>query len=111
MLLRTLFYELAAPLIPKTPHDCVQYVLFARRMSNRPSAEEKKISDPLENSLRVHPPESSFEPHPKVSQLVTEICDFFLDVHEDLDLFNLITGNLMQYLIHESIDLILNSRA
>ena len=45
-------------------------------------------------------PESSFEPHPKVSQLATEICDFFLDVHEDLDLFNLITGNLMQYIIH-----------
>ena len=24
--LRTLFYEPAAPLTPKTPHDCVQYM-------------------------------------------------------------------------------------
>ena len=38
------------PLTHTTPHDCVQHVLFARRMSNRPSAEKKQPQDPPENS-------------------------------------------------------------
>ena len=43
----TLFHELASPLTPKTPHDFVQYVLIARQMSNRPSAEKIKKYEAL----------------------------------------------------------------
>ena len=37
---RRIFYELATPVTPKATHDCVQHVLFARRMSNGPSTEK-----------------------------------------------------------------------
>ena len=44
---RTLFYELTATFTPKTPHDFVQYVLIARHMSNRASAEKIKKPEVL----------------------------------------------------------------
>ena len=39
--------------------------------------------------------ESPFESHPKVSQLATQIWHFFSIYASRIDLFNLITGNLM----------------
>ena len=53
--------------LEETPHDCLQYVLLARRMSNRLSAEkiEKSQALPKKVSELLHS-ESPFEPHPKV---------------------------------------------
>ena len=63
-----LFYELAIPRTSKTPHDCVQYVLFDRRMSNRPSAEKIKKPQTLQKIVSEFiQSESPLEPHPKVS--------------------------------------------
>ena len=100
-LLCTLFYELAAPRTTKMSHYCVQYVLFARRISKRPSAENIKKSQTLQKIVsKFIQSEITLKPHPKVSQLDTQILQFFPDTHEDLDLFNLINSNLMQYSIH-----------
>ena len=55
--------NLLPPLTPKTPHGCVQHVLFAKRMSNRPSAEKTKKSQILRKIISEFiQSESPFEP-------------------------------------------------
>ena len=48
----------------KTPHDCVQYVLFARHMSNK--CRKIKTTQTLQNKVSEFTKlESLFEPHLK----------------------------------------------
>ena len=62
-----LFYELAAPLTPKTSHDCVYNVLFARRMSTRLSAVKIKKSQTIQKIVsEFTKSESPFELQLKV---------------------------------------------
>ena len=51
-------------------------------------------------NLRPHGKYLASSSSQKVHLSHTQIWHFFQDTHGDLDLFNLITGNLMQYIIH-----------
>ena len=54
--------------LEETPHDCLQYVLLARRMSNRLSAEKIEKSQALRKKVsEVLHSEGPFESHPKES--------------------------------------------
>ena len=66
-----------------------------RSMSNRPSAEKIKKSQTYRQGWLAR---------------YINLAFFFSDMHEDLHLFNLITGNLMQYIILWPINLTLTSR-
>ena len=58
------------PLTSKMPHDWVQYVLFARCMSNRPSIGKIKKLQTLQKVVsKFIQSESPFELHPKVNEL------------------------------------------
>ena len=83
--LRTLIYDLSSLLNRKAPHDCVQYVLFARHMKNTCRKSLKKLR-PSGRKLASSP---SWKVHWAIFKgwLDTQLFHFFLDMHGDLYLF------------------------